>query len=196
MDFRLLGALEVSAGGVAADLGPPKQRALLAILVLHVGEIVPIDRLIELLWGDSPPRTANHSIQIYVSDLRKAFEALGAKGVLSTRSPGYQLNADADSIDIRQFEARVREGRRKLREGDPDTGAAELRTALRLWRGPAFSDFTYEEFAQPPPPLDRHRTTRYAASGDPARTRTARRVASAIDSVATMRHQQPSSCQR
>jgi basic membrane lipoprotein Med (substrate-binding protein (PBP1-ABC) superfamily)/DNA-binding SARP family transcriptional activator len=149
VDFRLLGALEVSAGGVAADLGPPKQRALLAILLLHAGEILPIERLIELLWGDSPPRTANHSIQIYVSDLRKALEGLGVKGVLSTRSPGYQLDADADSIDIRQFEARVREGTRKLREGEPDTGAADLRAALRLWRGPALSDFTYEEFAQP-----------------------------------------------
>ena len=149
MDYRLLGALEVSAGGVAADLGPPKQRALLALLLLHAGEIVPIDRLIELLWGNSPPRTANHSIQIYVSELRKAFEGLGAKGVLSTRPPGYQLDVDSGSIDIRQFEARVREGRRKLREGDPDTGAPDLQTALRLWRGPALSDFTYEEFAQP-----------------------------------------------
>ena len=144
MDFRLLGALEVSAGEVAADLGPPKQRALLAILLLHAGEILPIDRLIELLWGDSPPRTANHSIQIYVSNLRKAFEGLGANGVLSTRSPGYRLDAHADSIDVRQFEERVREGTRKLREGDPDTGGADLRAALRLWRGPALSDFTYE----------------------------------------------------
>jgi basic membrane lipoprotein Med (substrate-binding protein (PBP1-ABC) superfamily)/DNA-binding SARP family transcriptional activator len=149
MDFRLLGALEVSAGEVAADLGPPKQRALLAILLLHAGEIIPIDRLVEMLWGDSPPRTANHSIQIYVSDLRKAFGGLGANGLLSTRSPGYQLDAPADAIDIRRFEAGVREGRRKLREGDHDAGAADLRAALRLWRGPALSDFTYEEFAQP-----------------------------------------------
>ena len=52
MDFRLLGALEVSAQGAVAELGPPKQRALLAILLLHAGEIVPIDRLIDLLWGE------------------------------------------------------------------------------------------------------------------------------------------------
>ncbi|HEX5014997.1 MAG TPA: BTAD domain-containing putative transcriptional regulator [Candidatus Limnocylindrales bacterium] len=149
MDFRLLGALEVSAGEVAADLGPPKQRALLAILLLHAEEIVPIDRLIELLWGDSPPRTAEHSVQIYVSNLRKAFEGLGANGILSTRAPGYQLDARADSIDIRQFEAHVREGTRKLRDGDLDGGAGYLQAALRLWRGPALSDFAYEEFAQP-----------------------------------------------
>ena len=149
MEFRLLGAFDVSAGEIAADLGPPKQRALLAILLLHAGEIVPSDRLIELLWGDSPPRTAGHSVQIYVSNLRKTFEGLGEPGVLSTRSPGYRLDAPADSIDIRRFEAQVRDGTRKLREGDPDAGAADLRAALGLWRGPALSDFTYEEFAQP-----------------------------------------------
>src|SRR5215510_9797281 len=132
MDFRLLGALEVCAGEVVADLGPPKQRALLAILLLHAGEIIPTDRLIELLWGDSQPRTAEHSIQIYISNLRKTFEGLGASGVLSTRSPGYQLDAEAGSIDARQFEAQVREGTRKLRDGEPDAGAADLRAALRL----------------------------------------------------------------
>src|SRR5262245_65530474 len=125
MDFRLLGAFEVSAGEVTADLGPPKQRALLAVLLLHAGEIIPTDRLIELLWGDAPPRTAGHSIQIYVSNLRKAFQALGTNAVLSTRPPGYQLDAHADSIDIRQFERRVREGTRLLRDGSPDAGPSQ-----------------------------------------------------------------------
>lgn len=148
MDFRLLGALKVAANGVVADLGPPKQRALLAILLLHAGEIVPADRLIELLWGEQPPRTAAHSIQIYVSELRKAIEAISGKRILGTRPPGYQLEVDPATIDARQFERHVEEGTRKLREGDR-TGAMELRAALRLWRGPALSDFTYEEFAQP-----------------------------------------------
>ena len=60
MDFRILGALEAVADGATADLGPPKQRALLAILLLHVGEIVSVDRLIESLWPEHPPRTAAH----------------------------------------------------------------------------------------------------------------------------------------
>ena len=150
MDFRLLGALEVSANGAVADLGPPKQRALLAILLLHAGEIVPIDRLIDLLWGESAPRTAAHSIQIYVSDLRKALESLGGgRQVLATRAPGYQLDTDPETIDARRFERLVEEGTRQLREGDPEGGAEALRNALRLWRGPALSDFAYEEFAQP-----------------------------------------------
>ena len=150
MDFRLLGALEVSANGAVADLGPPKQRALLAILLLHAGEIVPIDRLIDLLWGESAPRTAAHSIQIYVSDLRRALESLGGgREVLATRRPGYQLDTDLETIDARRFERLVEEGTRQLRDGDLEGGAEALRNALRLWRGPALSDFAYEEFAQP-----------------------------------------------
>ena len=70
MKFRILGSLEAGADGVVAELGAPKQRALLAILIMHAGEIVSTDRLIDLLWGDRPPRSALHSIQIYVSELR------------------------------------------------------------------------------------------------------------------------------
>jgi len=149
LDFRLLGALEVSSNGATAELGPPKQRALLAILLLHAGEIVPVDRLIDLLWGEHPPRTAAHSIQIYVSDLRRAIEALGGERILATRPPGYQLDADPEAIDARRFERLVEEGARQLREGDREGGTEALRTALRLWHGPALSDFAYEEFAQP-----------------------------------------------
>ena len=149
MDFRILGALEVSADGAVAELGPPKQRALFAILLLHAGEIVPIDRLIDLLWGENPPRTAGHSIQIYISDLRKAIESLDGRRILATRPPGYQLDADPASIDGRQFERLVEEGTRRLRSGDREGGVQDIRAALRLWQGPALSDFTYEEFAQP-----------------------------------------------
>ena len=149
MDFRILGALEVSAGAAVAELGPPKQRALLAILLLHAGQIVPIDRLIDLLWGENPPRTAGHSIQIYISDLRKSIEALEGRRILATRPPGYQLDADPASIDAREFERLVEEGTRRLRSGDRDGGAQDIRAALGLWRGPALSDFSYEEFAQP-----------------------------------------------
>jgi basic membrane lipoprotein Med (substrate-binding protein (PBP1-ABC) superfamily)/DNA-binding SARP family transcriptional activator len=149
MDFRILGALEVSAGGAVAELGPPKQRALLAILLLHAGQIVPIDRLIDLLWGENPPRTASHSIQIYISDLRKAIETPEGRRILATRPPGYQLDADPTSIDAREFERLVEEGSRKLRSGDRAGGAQDIRAALGLWRGPALSDFAYEEFAQP-----------------------------------------------
>ena len=149
MEFRVLGALEAGAGTAVAELGPPKQRALLAILVLHVGEIVPIDRLIDLLWGEDPPRTAAHSIQIYVSELRKALEPLGGRRLIHTRAPGYQLEATAEEVDAKRFEALVAEGMAHVGSGDRVAAIAAFRSALQLWRGPALSDFAYEEFAQP-----------------------------------------------
>jgi basic membrane lipoprotein Med (substrate-binding protein (PBP1-ABC) superfamily)/DNA-binding SARP family transcriptional activator len=149
MQFRLLGAMEAGSGGTVVELGPPKQRAVLAILALHVGEIVSTDRIIDLLWGDEPPRTAAHSIQIYVSDLRKALEPLAGQRLILTRPPGYQLDTPTESVDAKEFESLVQRGSAELDAGDRDTAVATLRSALGLWRGPALSDFAYEEFAQP-----------------------------------------------
>ena len=149
MEFRVLGALEAGSGGAIVDLGPPKQRALLAILLLHVGEIVPVDRLIDLLWGDGAPRTAGHSIQIYVSELRKALEPPAGPRLILRRPPGYQLDVPAETIDAHRFESLVQRGSALLASGDRDEAIRTLRSSLELWRGPALSDFTYEEFAQP-----------------------------------------------
>ncbi len=149
MKFRVLGSLAAISDGSAAALGPPKQRALLALLLMHVGEVVPIDRLVSMLWGDDAPRTAAHSIQIYISDLRKAFEPMGGGGLIVTRPPGYGIEADRDSIDAWQFRRLVQDGARMLDAGERERGRESLRRAMTLWRGPALSDFTYEEFAQP-----------------------------------------------
>lgn len=148
MDFRVLGSLEVRSDGHVAGLGSPKQRATLAILLLHAGEIVPTDRLIELLWGERPPRTAAHSVQIYVSELRKMLEAEGAETRIETRPPGYRLDIEPEAIDARRFERLLAEGTDDLRAGDASAAAKVLREALGLWRGPPLSDFAYEEFAQ------------------------------------------------
>ena len=149
MQFRILGSLSVVGNGRAAALGPPKQRALLAILLTRIGEVVPGERLIELLWGTAAPRTADHSIQIYISDLRRAFEPLGGSDVLVTRQPGYVLDVDPDSVDAWRFERLVKEGTRLLEGGDQDTGRSMIREALGLWNGSPLSDFPYEEFALP-----------------------------------------------
>ncbi len=149
MQFRILGPLSVVGDGMVAALGPPKQRALLAILLTRPGEIVPVERLIELLWGTAAPRTAEHSIQIYVSDLRRAFEPLGGSDRLVTRQPGYVLEVDPDSVDAWRFERLVKEGTRQLEDGDQEAGRSTIREALGLWSGPALSDFPYEEFALP-----------------------------------------------
>jgi basic membrane lipoprotein Med (substrate-binding protein (PBP1-ABC) superfamily)/DNA-binding SARP family transcriptional activator len=139
----------VVGNGRVAALGPPKQRAVLAILLTRIGEVVPVERLIELLWGEAAPRTADHSIQIYISDLRRAFEPLGGADRLVTRQPGYVLEVDPDSVDAWMFERLVREGMRLLEGGDQDAGRSTIREALGLWNGPPLSDFPYEEFAQP-----------------------------------------------
>ena len=149
LHYRLLGSLEVRSNGRAVDLGPPKQRALLAILLLHTGEVVSTDRLIELVWADNPPRTAAHSIQIYVSGLRKALEAVGAEQAIVTSAPGYLLKADPDSIDTLRFERLTAEGSREA-AGDPERAAAVLGEALELWRGEPLSDFLFDEFAREP----------------------------------------------
>ena len=104
MRYGILGSLEISADGATADLGPPKQRTLLAILLLHAGQVVPTERLIDLLWDEKPPRTATHSIQIYVSALRRSLEPLAGDDLIITRRPGYLLQADPDAIDACRFE--------------------------------------------------------------------------------------------
>jgi basic membrane lipoprotein Med (substrate-binding protein (PBP1-ABC) superfamily)/DNA-binding SARP family transcriptional activator len=149
VQFRILGSLSVVGNGKVAALGPPKQRALLAILLTRVGQVVPLERLIELLWGETAPRTADHSIQIYVSDLRRAFEPLGGSDRLITRQPGYVLDVDPDSVDAWRFDRLVRDGTRLLEGGDVDAGRTIIRDALGLWNGSPLSDFPYEDFAQP-----------------------------------------------
>ncbi len=149
MQFRILGSLSVVGNGKVAALGPPKQRALLAILLTRPDEVVPVERLTELLWGAAAPRTAEHSIQIYVSDLRRAFDALGGSDRLVTRQPGYLLHTDPDSVDAWRFERLAREGTRLAEIGDQDAGRSMIRDALSLWAGPPLADFPYEEFAQP-----------------------------------------------
>ena len=150
MSFRILGALEAEGPrGSVVPLGPPKQRALLAVLLLHVGELIPTEQLIDLLWGDRAPRTAAHAIQIYVSDLRRVLDPILGTDAILTRPPGYRLNISADEVDARRFERLTTEGAKALSNGDHAAGVALLNEALGLWRGPALSDFAYEEFAQP-----------------------------------------------
>lgn len=144
MQFHLLGDIEAATDGGELQLGPPKQRALLAILLLHAGELVPTDRLIDQLWGEEAPRTAAHSIQIYVSELRKL---LGPDAIV-TRAPGYVLQVPPECIDALEFERLVGVAMQMSASGLAQEAAAGLRSALRLWRGPALADFVYEEFAQ------------------------------------------------
>jgi DNA-binding SARP family transcriptional activator len=140
LEFRILGPLEVSDETGHVALGGPRQRGLLAILVLEAGRVVATDRLIDLLWGEEAPKTATASLQNAVGRLRRA---LGAD-VLETRAPGYVLSVSPDQIDARRVERTLLEGRRLPADERRD----RLQAALALWRGPALAEFAFDDFAQ------------------------------------------------
>src|SRR3954449_12486251 len=108
MRFRLLGGLRVLDGVDDVDLGAPKQRAVLAALLLHDGRQVSADRLIDMVWGDSPPARPDASLQAYIANLRRALEpsrpARTAATVLVTGQAGYAVRAEADDVDLRRAE--------------------------------------------------------------------------------------------
>ena len=145
MEFRLLGPVEVLRDGRPVALGGAKPRALLALLLLHANEVVSRDRLIDALWGDRPPGTAGHSLDVQISRLRKAFEP---DELLLTQSGGYVLQVEPEQIDVHRFERLLEEGRRANAAGKPAEALEALETALGLWRGAALADLSYETFAR------------------------------------------------
>src|SRR5205085_1953323 len=121
-------------------LGGPKQRALLAALLLDAGRVVSTDRLIEMLWSGDPPATAMASLQNFVAQLRKA---LGSD-VIETRAPGYVVRLEPEQLDAARVRALVDEAR----ASEPARRAELLGQALGLWRGEPLEEFRYEVFAQ------------------------------------------------
>jgi DNA-binding SARP family transcriptional activator len=139
LDFRILGPVEAWDDGAQLQLGGPKQRAVLALLLLDAGRVVSTDRLIDALWGERPPATAATSLQNFISQLRKVVGA----DVLATKPPGYRLQLEPEQLDLERFRRLVERSRQ---EGAPQR-AATLREALGLWRGPALADLAFESFA-------------------------------------------------
>jgi predicted ATPase/DNA-binding SARP family transcriptional activator len=141
VEFELLGPLRVVEGG--RDLTParPKQRALLAMLLLHREEVVPGAQLIEALWGEEPPRSAQTALHGHVSTLRKL---IGADRI-RTRPPGYLLQVSAGEVDVARFESLVAQARQR---DDPDERSVWLREALALWHGEPLAELRYEAFAE------------------------------------------------
>jgi DNA-binding SARP family transcriptional activator len=148
IDYRLFGPLEVTAGGRALDVGGQKQRALLAILLLHANQLVPRHVLIEQLWGEHPPAGPDHAVGVYIWRLRKTLDPVAASSCVLTRPGGYLLQAAPEQVDLARFESLARDGERSLAAGQADRAAAQLREALVLWRGAPLADFTGEAFAE------------------------------------------------
>jgi DNA-binding SARP family transcriptional activator len=139
-DYRILGPLEVVTEAGPLALGGQKQRALLAVLILEANRVVSVDRIVDALWGEHPPRTAVTSLQNFVSQLRKV---LGPE-VLETQMPGYRLRVGAGELDVDRF----RELCDAARGAEVGDRRASLHAALELWRGPALAEFQFDAFAQ------------------------------------------------
>lgn len=153
MEFRLLGPLEVWVGGRLLHVKGAKERALLAILLLDANQLVSSDRLIDELWGDDPPQSARNSLQVRVSNLRKALRAAsGSAGgdPVASLGSGYLIRLEPDQLDLHRFERLLAEADEALARHEAALASEKLRDALALWRGVALADFVYEPFAQLP----------------------------------------------
>jgi DNA-binding SARP family transcriptional activator len=142
VQFRILGPIEAYNGGRALALGGRKQRALLAILLLHANEVLSADRLVDDLWAGDAPESGVAALQVRISQLRKSLESAG--GRLLTQAPGYVLRLEAGELDLERFERLLAEAD----DADPAQVLERLVEALALWRGPPLADFAYEPFAQ------------------------------------------------
>jgi DNA-binding SARP family transcriptional activator len=155
VEVRLLGPLEVLRRGERVALAGAKQRAVLAVLVLHANEPVGTERLVDAVWGDEAPLTAAKIVHNNVSQLRKLLEPDvsrdGRNGyeLLKSGRSGYELRIEPERVDTCRFERLVQEGRAALTAGDPAAASARLREALALWRGPALADLTFAPFVEP-----------------------------------------------
>ena len=140
MEFRLLGSVEVvEQGNGAISLGGPRQRAVLAHLLLRANNLVPTEVLIDEVWGDEPPEAARNALQSYASHLRKAI----GPGRLEGSRAGYVLRVDPSEVDTVRFLSLLRDAQR-LMPIDPKASVPAYDEALSLWRGPAFGDLAPE----------------------------------------------------
>jgi DNA-binding SARP family transcriptional activator len=147
--IRLLGTLEADVAGAAADLGGPRQRAVLAMLLIARGAVVSVDRLIDDLWNGEPPPRATGGLQVYVSNLRRTLEPTRAPRTparhLVSAPPGYAIRLHESAVDTWRFEQLVR----SAADSDVMTALTSLETALDLWRGDALAEFAAEPWAAP-----------------------------------------------
>ena len=141
VDIRILGPIEARVDGEVLPLGGLRERALLALLALSPGQTISTDRLIDELWGEDLPANPSNALQASVSRLCRA---VGSDTVV-TRAPGYFLDVSPEAVDAARFKALVDAAGG---ETDPAVRSRLFGEALSLWRGRAFAEFPFEEFAQ------------------------------------------------
>jgi len=148
LTIRMLGPLTVEAGETSVALGGQLQRTVLALLAAEAPETVAAERLMDAVWGDRAVHRARTTLQVYVSNLRRALDAaLGGQATLiETAAPGYRLRLeDGVDLDVREFESGCRDGMAALDRGASSQGAELLRRSLALWRGPYLADLAVND---------------------------------------------------
>lgn len=140
MEFRLLGEVQAWHDGRPVDLGGRRQRCVLAVLLLHPGQLVPVDRIVAQAWPADPPDTAADLVTAYVSKLRKRLECAGEEVRLISRQPGYLAMLNPQRVDAHRFIRLVREARVDREALEPERAASRLREALDLWQGIPMTD--------------------------------------------------------
>jgi DNA-binding NarL/FixJ family response regulator/DNA-binding SARP family transcriptional activator len=143
VEYRILGPLEVVDEGEPVPLGRLKERLVLAILLLHANELVARERLIDELWGESPPPTARKAVNVYVSQLRKALTRNG-RDPIATANGGYRMGLDAGELDVAHLQQLLAAARERVSAGELEAAAELLREALALWRGPTLAGLLLE----------------------------------------------------
>src|SRR5215470_2325242 len=141
--------MQVAEGEKTARLGPPRARAVLAMLALAAPDVVSTDRLVDGLWGEKPTQNPLGALQVYIHGVRKALREISDLELVELVSPGYRLAVTADETDIGRFIGLQRRAREERRRGDPATAGVTLEQALGLWRGPALADVRGAPFAEP-----------------------------------------------
>jgi DNA-binding SARP family transcriptional activator len=144
VEVRVLGPLEVVGPEGPIAIGSARQRAILALLVLAAGRVVSVARLVDELWGERPPASADHALRVHIAGLRRAL----GPALIDTLPGGYRLRSGAAIVDFRQFEAFTAQGGRAAERGDSAAAASAYRAALDLWRGPALSNVDGVEGAE------------------------------------------------
>jgi DNA-binding SARP family transcriptional activator len=148
--LSVLGPVECRVNGALTNPSGRRQRALLAMLATDIGRVVPVDRIVDLLWSGEPPDQAVATLQTYVANLRRAIEPDRAPrvtaSILVTQPPGYALHLDSDAVDATRFQTAAEQARGLL-SVDPNRALAVLTEALAWWRGEAYAEFADEPFA-------------------------------------------------
>jgi len=143
VDFRILGPLEVVDKHGPVALGTIKERVVLAVLLLHANEFVSRERLIDELWGESPPPTARKAVNVYVSQLRKVLTQNGHDPI-ATAAGGYRIGVGADDFDVVRMRQLLATARERTAAGELEAAAERLRETLALWRGPTLAGLQLE----------------------------------------------------